>query len=47
MASIPDNRPNIAFGGDDWKTLYFTTRSSLNMVNVKVAGVPVPAKKKT
>jgi gluconolactonase len=38
---------NVAFGGDDWKTLYFTTRSSLNMVNVKIAGVPVPAKKKT
>jgi gluconolactonase len=38
---------NVAFGGDDWKTLYFTTRSSLNMVTVKVAGVPVPAKKKT
>jgi len=32
---------NVAFGGDDWKTLYFTTRSSLNMVNVKVPGVPV------
>ena len=38
---------NVAFGGEDWKTLYFTTRSSLNMVTVKVAGVPVPAKKKT
>ncbi len=38
---------NMAFGGDDWKTLYFTTRSSLNMVNVKIAGIPVPAKKKT
>jgi gluconolactonase len=38
---------NVAFGGDDWKTLYFTTRSSLNMVTVKIAGVPVPAKKKT
>ena len=38
---------NIAFGGDDWKTLYFTTRSSLNMVTVKIAGVPVPAKKRT
>jgi len=37
---------NIAFGGDDWKTLYFTTRSTLNMVNVKIAGVPVPARKK-
>jgi gluconolactonase len=38
---------NVAFGGDDWKTLYFTTRSSLNMVTVKIAGVPVPARKKT
>ena len=38
---------NVAFGGDDWKTLYFTTRSTLFSVNVKIAGVPVPAKKKT
>ena len=38
---------NVAFGGDDWKTLYFTTRSSLNMVEVKIAGMPVPARKKT
>jgi len=37
---------NMAFGGDDWKTLYFTTRSSLNMVNVKIPGIPVPVKKK-
>jgi gluconolactonase len=33
---------NIAFGGDDWKTLYFTSRSTLFSVNLKVAGVPVP-----
>ena len=38
---------NMAFGGDDWKTLYFTTRSTLFSVNVKIPGVPVPAKKKT
>ena len=38
---------NVAFGGDDWKTLYFTTRSTLFSVNVKIAGMPVPAKKKT
>jgi len=37
---------NLAFGGDDWKTLYFVTRSTLFSVNVKIAGVPVPAKKK-
>jgi gluconolactonase len=33
---------NLAFGGDDWKTLYFTSRSTLFSVNLKVAGVPVP-----
>ena len=38
---------NVAFGGDDWKTLYFTTASTLFSVNVKIAGVPVPAKKKS
>jgi len=38
---------NVAFGGDDWRTLYFTTRSALFAVNLKVAGLPVPAKKGT
>jgi gluconolactonase len=38
---------NLAFGGDDWKTLYFTTRSSLNMVTLKIGGVPVPVRKRT
>ena len=38
---------NVAFGGDDWKTLYFTTRSTLFSVNVKIPGVPVPAVKKS
>ena len=38
---------NMAFGGDDWKTLYFTTRSSLNMVSLKIPGMPVPVKKKS
>jgi len=33
---------NIAFGGDDWKTLYFTSRNELASVKLKVAGVPVP-----
>jgi gluconolactonase len=37
---------NMAFGGDDWKTLYFTTRSTLGSVNVKIPGVPVPAPKR-
>jgi gluconolactonase len=37
---------NMAFGGDDWKTLYFTTRSTLYMINLKVAGIPVPVGRK-
>ena len=37
---------NIAFGGDDWKTLYFTSRNHLGSVNVKIPGIPVPVAKK-
>jgi gluconolactonase len=33
---------NIAFGGDDWKMLYFTSRNQLASVKLKVAGIPVP-----
>jgi gluconolactonase len=33
---------NLAFGGDDWKTLYFTSRNQLASVKLKVAGIPVP-----
>ena len=40
------NTANVAFGGDDWKTLFFCTRTSLGSVRVKIAGVPVPAEKK-
>jgi len=37
---------NVAFGGDDWKTLFFTTRSTLFSVGVTIAGIPVPARKR-
>ena len=33
---------NVAFGGDSWKSLYFTTRSTLNVVNIRIPGTPVP-----
>ena len=33
---------NMAWGGDDWKTLYFTTRDSLWSVQMNIPGVPVP-----
>ena len=34
---------NLAFGGADWKTLFFTSRNTLGSVDVKIAGLPVPA----
>jgi gluconolactonase len=37
---------SVAFGGDDWKTLYFTSRSHLGSVPVKVPGIPVPTPKR-
>jgi gluconolactonase len=37
---------NLAFGGSDWKTLYFTSRNHLGAVAVKIPGIPVPAGKK-
>jgi gluconolactonase len=33
---------NLAFGGDDWKTIYVTSRNHLGSVKVKIPGVPVP-----
>jgi gluconolactonase len=38
---------NLAFGGDDWKTLYFTSRNHLGAVPVKVAGIPVPVTRRS
>jgi gluconolactonase len=37
---------NMGFGGDDWKTLFFTSRTTLSSVNLKIAGIPVPVAKK-
>jgi len=49
LGRIVHGRPettNIAFGGDDWKTLYFTNWNDLGAVKVKIAGLPVPTVKK-
>jgi gluconolactonase len=40
------NTANVAFGGDDWKTVYFCTRASLGSFRAKIAGMPVPFAKK-
>jgi gluconolactonase len=36
---------NMAFGGDDWKTLFFVTRTTLGAVKLKIPGESVPGKK--
>ena len=49
LGRIVHGRPettNIAFGGDDWKTLYFTTWNYLGAVKLKIAGIPVPTARK-
>ena len=33
---------NLAFGGSDWKTLFFTTRNTIGSVQTKIAGLAVP-----
>ena len=33
---------NLAWGGDDWKTMYVTTRNTLCSIQLKIPGVPVP-----
>jgi gluconolactonase len=50
LGRIVHGRPettNIAFGGDDWKTLYFTNWYYLGAVKVKIPGIPVPTPKKS
>jgi gluconolactonase len=37
----PETPANIAWGGEDWKTLYITARTSLYCVRLNVAGIKV------
>ena len=32
---------------DDWRALYFTSRTHLGSVNLKIAGISVPAPKRS
>ncbi len=42
IAHGEDATTNVAFGGDDWKTLFFTTWNTVGSVRVNVAGIPLP-----
>ena len=33
---------NVAWGDDDWQTLYFTTWSTLGRIRMNIPGIPVP-----
>ena len=46
LGTIEHGQPattNLAWGGDDWKTLFFTSRNTLGSVQMKIAGLPAPA----
>ena len=38
---------NLAFGGNDWRTLYFTSRNHLGAISMKIPGIPVPVGKRS
>ena len=41
---LNDNVPiNMNWGDDDWSTLYFTGRTTLNRIRLGIPGVPVPS----
>jgi gluconolactonase len=43
--AVPEGPANVTFGGDDYKTLFITARTSLYSVRMKNAGAkPVGAK---
>ena len=36
---------NVAWGDDDWSTLYFTTWQTLGRIRTKIPGIPVPQRR--
>ena len=39
-----EHTTNMAWGGDDWRTLFITTFETLTRVRLKIPGLPVPAR---
>ena len=43
LGTIPTGATtNMAWGGEDWKTLFFTTHPTMGRIQLKIPGVPVP-----
>ena len=38
---VPEQTANLAWGGDDWRTLYLTASTSLYHVRLSIPGIPV------
>ena len=41
VIAVPELPANLAWGDEDWKTLYITARSSLYKIRLNIPGVPV------
>ena len=39
---VPERAANLAWGSDDWKTLFITASTSVYRIACKIAGVAVP-----
>lgn len=42
IGTIQTRAVNMAWGGDDWATLYFTGPTTLHRMQLKIPGIPVP-----
>ena len=42
IIQTPERSANLAWGGDDWSTLFITASTSLYSIQCKVSGIPVP-----
>ena len=37
----PEPPTNVGWGGDDWRTLFYTTRHSIGRIRTNISGVPI------
>jgi gluconolactonase len=41
MIGVDESPANLAFGGDDWQTLFVTAQTSVFRIRLEVCGQPV------
>ena len=42
IGTILTRAVNMAWGGDDWTTLFFTGPTTINRIQLNIPGIPVP-----